>query len=68
MFAKLIRPKSDMHWPEGKVFSQTKICFTRSQLHQKMAKIHLSQIESSAFKISSYAGLSVVPQAVPPFF
>ena len=24
MFAKLIRPKSDTSWPEGKVFSQTK--------------------------------------------
>ena len=60
MFAKLIRPKSDMRWPEGKVFSQTKICFTRSRLHRKMAKIHLSRIESSAFQISSYAGPSVL--------
>ena len=42
------------------MFSQTKICFTRSQLHQKMTKIRLSQIESSAFKILSYAGPSVV--------
>ena len=60
MFAKLIRPKSDMSWPEGKVFSQTKICLTRSRLYQKMAKIGLSRIKSSAFKISSYAGPSVL--------
>ena len=46
------------------MFSQTKICFTRSRLHRKMTKIRLSRIESSAFKISSYAGPSVdVPQA-----
>ena len=48
-----------MRWPEGKVFSRTKICFTRSRLHRKMAKICLSGIESSAFKILSYVGPSV---------
>ena len=37
-----MRPKSDTSWPEGKVLSQTKICFTRSWLYQKMAKIRLS--------------------------
>ena len=60
MFAKLIRPKSDMCWPSGKVFSQTKICFAQSRLHRKMAKIRLSRIKSSAFKILSYAGPSVL--------
>ena len=59
MFAKLIRPKSDMSWPEGKVLSRTKTCFTQSRLHRKMAEIRLSRIKSSAFKISSYAGPSV---------
>ena len=48
-----------MRWPQGKVFSQTKIHFTRSWLYLKMAKIRLSQVESSAFKISSYEGSSV---------
>ena len=43
------------------MFSRTKIRFTRSRLHRKMAKIRLSRIKSSAFKISSYAGPSVVP-------
>ena len=61
MFAKLIRPKSDMCGPEGKVLSRTKIRFTQSRLYQKMAKIRLSRIKSSAFKISSYAGPSVYP-------
>ena len=42
------------------MFSQTKIYFTQSQLHRKMTKIHLSQIESSTFKILSYAGPSVL--------
>ena len=42
-----------------KITPLTKICFTRSRLHQKMAKIHLSRIKSSAFKISSFAGPSV---------
>ena len=42
-----------------KITPLTKICFTPSQLHQKMAKIRLSRIKSSAFKISSYAGPSV---------
>ena len=60
MFAKLIRPKSDTRWPQGKVFSRTKIRFTQSRLYQKMAKIHLSRVESSAFKNSSYAGPSVL--------
>ena len=41
------------------MFSQTKICFTQSRLHRKMAEIRLSRIESSTFKISSYAGPSV---------
>ena len=48
------------------MFSQTKICF-QSWLHQKMAKICLSRIESSTFKISSYAGPSVqIPKNLQP--
>ena len=42
-----------------KITPLTKTCFTGSRLHRKMAKIRLSRIKSSAFKISSYAGLSV---------
>ena len=46
------------------MFSQTKIRFTQSWLYKKMAEIRLSQIKSSAFKNSSYAGPSV-HNAVP---
>ena len=41
------------------MFSQTKICFTRSRLHQKMAKIRISRIKIATFKISGYAGPKV---------
>ena len=47
------------------MFSQIKICFTRGRLHQKMAKICLSQIKSSAFKILSYVGPSVYYTHLP---
>ena len=46
--------------------SQTKICFPQSWLHRKMAKIHLSRIESSTFKNLSYAGPSVLRWAGKP--
>ena len=47
------------------MFSQTKICFTQSQLYQIMAKIRLSRIKSCAFKILSYAGPSVPNTGIP---
>ena len=41
------------------MFSRTKIRLSQSRLYRKMAKIRLSQIKSSTFKISSYVGPSV---------